>query len=69
MGGQKISDVQNQRVHTFGTSEKDRTTTTTQNSGVCLEALEENEEICRCTGYRGIPVHLRLGHFNGPVSA
>jgi hypothetical protein len=24
---------------------------------------------CRCTGYRGIPVHLLLGPFNGPTSA
>jgi hypothetical protein len=23
----------------------------------------------RCSGYRGIPVHLLLGHFNGPASA
>jgi hypothetical protein len=24
---------------------------------------------CRCSGYRGIPVHLLLGSFNGPASA
>jgi hypothetical protein len=24
---------------------------------------------CRCSGYRGILVHLLLGHFNGPTSA
>jgi hypothetical protein len=24
---------------------------------------------CRCSGYRGIPVHLLLGLFNGPASA
>jgi hypothetical protein len=24
---------------------------------------------CRCSGYRGIPVHLLLGPFNGPTSA
>jgi hypothetical protein len=24
---------------------------------------------CRCSGYRGIPVHLLLGPFNGPASA
>jgi hypothetical protein len=23
---------------------------------------------CRCSGYQGIPVHLLLGHFNGPAS-
>jgi hypothetical protein len=25
--------------------------------------------VCRCSGYRGIPVHLLLGPFNGPASA
>jgi hypothetical protein len=25
--------------------------------------------MCRCSGYRGIPVHLLLGPFNGPASA
>jgi hypothetical protein len=24
---------------------------------------------CRCFGYRGIPVHLLLGSFNGPALA
>jgi hypothetical protein len=24
---------------------------------------------CQCSGYRGIPVHLLLGHFNDPASA
>jgi hypothetical protein len=24
---------------------------------------------CRCSGYQGIPIHLLLGHFNGPASA
>jgi hypothetical protein len=24
---------------------------------------------CRCSGYRGISVHLLLGLFNGPASA
>jgi hypothetical protein len=23
---------------------------------------------CRCSGYRGIPIHLLLGSFNGPAS-
>jgi hypothetical protein len=26
-------------------------------------------KLCRCSGYRGIPVHLLLGLFNGPASA
>jgi hypothetical protein len=25
--------------------------------------------VCRCSGYRGIPVHLLLVPFNGPASA
>jgi hypothetical protein len=31
----------------------------------------ENYEVnnCRCSGYRGIPVHLLLGSFNGPTLA
>jgi hypothetical protein len=24
---------------------------------------------CRCSGYRGIPMHLLLGPFNSPASA
>jgi hypothetical protein len=27
------------------------------------------EGYCRCSRYRGIPVHLLLGHFNSPASA
>jgi hypothetical protein len=27
------------------------------------------EGYCRCSGYRGIPVHLLLGPFNGPALA
>jgi hypothetical protein len=27
------------------------------------------EGYCRCSGYRGIPVHLLLGLFNSPASA
>jgi hypothetical protein len=26
-------------------------------------------KFCWCSGYRGIPVHLLLGLFNGPASA
>jgi hypothetical protein len=29
----------------------------------------QNVSACRCSGYRGIPVHLPLGPFNGPASA
>jgi hypothetical protein len=28
-----------------------------------------SKQYCRCSGYRGIPVHLLLGLFNGPASA
>jgi hypothetical protein len=28
-----------------------------------------NLDNCRCSGYRGIPIHLLLGLFNGPASA
>jgi hypothetical protein len=37
----------------------------TRNSLYSMKILS----LCRCSGYRGIPVHLLLGHFNGPASA
>jgi hypothetical protein len=30
---------------------------------------QHSPDNCRCSGYRGIPVHLLLGPFNGPTSA
>jgi hypothetical protein len=37
--------------------------------GVFIGEGAMSEEDCRCSGYRGIPVHLLLGHVIGPSSA
>jgi hypothetical protein len=34
-----------------------------------LLELKSSSTQSRCSGYRGIPIHLLLGHFNGPALA
>jgi hypothetical protein len=36
----------------------------------CMDMITiNNQQRCRCSGYRGIPVHLLLGPVIGPSSA